>query len=368
MRFVALTTLFVAAISAFGEDAKRTIPQSEWSANGATPIPGRMQKHTDGISSIVIHHTESPNQPPAMEVGRLVGVQRYHIVDRGWGDIAYHYLIGPSGKIYEGRDPVYQGDSGTKYDLNGRLLVCMIGSFKERLPEPAAHQALVKFVAQQLRKHKLDPEVVVTHRMVAATDCPGDTLQEWFDQEGKETIAKAYHRKPFKLGSVVPPKEPPANTVATSPAQSTENLGDFQSIPSLAIPPIGAEKESILIDRRLRSPDGTCEFGVMAVKVDQLGHGEYDRLITWRSIEKGEKETSSQTNPADERAQKVSQRFGITGPGNSYTRYFQRSYSTSSEEGAVAVLWELMTKDSDSLAKWREAYVKFKGSVDLGQK
>jgi N-acetylmuramoyl-L-alanine amidase len=173
-------------------DAPPTVPQSIWASDGTRPLIERMKTHTKGITSIVLHHTESPNQPPAMEKARLVGVQRFHIEDKSWGDIAYHYLIGPSGQIYEGRDVSFQGDSGTTYDLDGRLLVCMIGSFTEQLPEAVAMQSMVALVADQLNKHGLKPADVVTHRMVAATDCPGDALQAWFESEGRQAIAKAY--------------------------------------------------------------------------------------------------------------------------------------------------------------------------------
>ncbi len=173
-------------------DPPTTVPQSIWASDGIRPVVDRMKTHTKEITSVVLHHTESPNQPPAMEKARLVGVQRFHIEDKGWGDIAYHYLIGPSGQIYEGRDARFQGDSGTSYDLDGRLLICMVGSFTEQLPEAVAMQSMLALVAAHLHKHGLKPADVVTHRMVAATDCPGDALQAWFDSEGLQAIAKAY--------------------------------------------------------------------------------------------------------------------------------------------------------------------------------
>lgn len=186
-------------------DPPATVPQSIWATDGTRPVSDRMKNHTKGITSVVLHHTESPNQPPAMEKARLVGVQRFHIEDKGWGDIAYHYLIGPSGEIYEGRDARFRGDSGTSYDLDGRLLICMIGSFTEQLPEDVAMRSMLALVAHQLLKHGLKPADVVTHRMVAATDCPGDALQAWFESEGRQVISETYaghHRE------ATPPEKP----------------------------------------------------------------------------------------------------------------------------------------------------------------
>lgn len=180
--------------SVFLGHSDEVIPQAVWSKEGTRPVPEKMQEHTDGITSVVIHHTQSPNEVPAFQRARLVNVQRYHIVERDWGDIAYHYLIGSDGKIFEGRNAKYQGDSGTSYDLNGRLLVCVLGDFTSQLPEPEALQALIRFTASTLLEHDLTAEQLVTHRMVAATDCPGDRLQQWFEEEGKGAILEEWKR------------------------------------------------------------------------------------------------------------------------------------------------------------------------------
>lgn len=166
--------------------------RTEWGPDSGPSREDLMKPHTRGITSIVIHHTESPNQPPAMERSRLLGIRRYHMEERGWGDLAYHYLIGPSGRIYQGREWRFQGDSGTRYDLDGRLLVCLIGSFTETMPQEAAMKSLLSLVAGKLHEHKLKPEAVTTHRLVAATDCPGERMQEWFEKEGRDAILRAY--------------------------------------------------------------------------------------------------------------------------------------------------------------------------------
>lgn len=173
-----------------GSGNPQIIPQSAWSKEGTKPLPERMKPHSAGINSVVIHHTQSPNEIVAFQRARLVNVQRYHIVERNWGDVAYHYLIGSNGHIFEGRQAQYQGDSGTSYDLDGRLLVCLLGDFTKQLPEAAALESLVAFVAASLQEYGLTIEELVTHRMVAATDCPGDRLQQWFEEEGKTKIGE----------------------------------------------------------------------------------------------------------------------------------------------------------------------------------
>lgn len=170
----------------------KTIPQSEWNSGGVGPVAGKLFPHVDGITSLVIHHTQTPNEAPAMEKARLRSIRRYHMVEKEWGEVAYHYFVGSSGQIYEGRDWRFAGDSGTTYDLNGRLLICLLGDFTEAMPTEKALDAMLRLVAAKLHEHKLSASDVVTHQMVAATDCPGAAMQKWFEGEGKSAIARQF--------------------------------------------------------------------------------------------------------------------------------------------------------------------------------
>jgi hypothetical protein len=171
---------------------EKIISQNEWNP-GVTPADiGKMVRHSGGITSIVIHHTQTPNEPAAMERARLRNIREYHKGDRGWGEVAYHYFVGATGTIYEGRSWQFQGSSGTKYDLDGRLLICLLGDFSERLPSAETLDTLVTLVAEKLHEHKLTPDKVLTHQMAAATDCPGAAMQKWFEDTGVTAIKNAY--------------------------------------------------------------------------------------------------------------------------------------------------------------------------------
>jgi hypothetical protein len=104
----------------------------------------------------VLHHTQTPNEPAAMERARLRGIRRFHREEKGWGEIAYHDFVGAEGTLYAGRDPRYAGDSGTSYDLEGRLLVCVLGDFMERLPSEQTREVLVRFVGGALARARLE--------------------------------------------------------------------------------------------------------------------------------------------------------------------------------------------------------------------
>lgn len=174
------------------EKGMPVVARATWDPDGDESDTAKLKEHGKPIFSIVLHHTQTPNEPAAMERARLRGIRRFHRDEKGWGEIAYHYFVGAEGTLYAGRDPRYAGDSGTSYDLEGRLLVCVLGDFMEQLPSEQTREVLVRFVVERLREHGLKPDVVTTHQMVAATDCPGTSLQKWFETEGQAAIARVF--------------------------------------------------------------------------------------------------------------------------------------------------------------------------------
>jgi hypothetical protein len=195
--------------------AGSVISRKDWGA--ASADESKLKDRPMGtVRFITIHHTESPTPDRIPETERLKSIQRGHMVaDHQWGDIAYHYLIGPSGKIYEGRSPAFAASSGTVYltpaewaasgqdalgqteaavplDAHGRkleppgataghLTVCLIGNFTNELPTPEAREAMARLVAHLLKTHSLKITDVAFHREVACwTDCPGQNLYDWF--------------------------------------------------------------------------------------------------------------------------------------------------------------------------------------------
>ena len=158
-----LTTSF--AVFGRAQEPVKIIPQADWSRDGTRPVPEKMERHTDGITSVVIHHTQSPNEVAAFQRAGLVNVQRYHIVERNRGDIAYHYLIGSNGLVFEGRNADFQGDSGTSYDLNGRLLICLLGGFTSQRPEKSALAfalSVLLFIGMAWHYHGEPPATIVS--------------------------------------------------------------------------------------------------------------------------------------------------------------------------------------------------------------
>lgn len=221
LALVAIVFVFLRSAEALVPPSALTTPhlavisRAEWGAVAGDDA--KLKTRLMGkVRFITIHHTESPTPDPIDEISRLQSIQRGHLVtDHAWGDIAYHYLIGPSGRVYEGRSPAFAAASGTVYlkpeerlasgqnalgqttapipvdsagnkvippgASEGHLTICLIGDFSKRLPTPEAQQAMAVLVATQLRLHSLKIAEVLFHREVACwSDCPGQILYDWF--------------------------------------------------------------------------------------------------------------------------------------------------------------------------------------------
>ena len=185
------------------------IRHSSWSQ--VQPDLAVLEKRPMGtIRHVSIHHTETPVPDTVLEEQRLRNIQEYHQTTQGWGDVAYHYLVGPSGKVYEGRSERFAASSGTIYltkeqweaapqdgaggtraskplaavkpgHSGGHLTVCFVGSYGNALPTEAARRAAVALVARKLAENHLTADDVFFHREIAlSTDCPGQALYDWF--------------------------------------------------------------------------------------------------------------------------------------------------------------------------------------------
>jgi len=152
----------------------------------------RYEKRTRPISTIVIHHTDTPKTHTVEQVAlyHIYGKRKDeqgHWVKREWPGIGYHYVIAPDGTIYwcqrhETRS-YHAGGEANNYGLG----VSLIGRFLKRnydgTPQPPEDQLptpeqlrstsrLVAWLMQELEIPSLDQ--VIGHKEVALTTCPGD--------------------------------------------------------------------------------------------------------------------------------------------------------------------------------------------------
>jgi hypothetical protein len=106
-------------------DGLKIIPRQVW---GAPPTPSSLPNLN--AKRITIHHTAnptlSPNASEATEFKRMKMIRDFQVNQLKWSDIAYHYVIMPSGRVYEGR---YDKKRGAHDTINDGFGIAFEGSY-----------------------------------------------------------------------------------------------------------------------------------------------------------------------------------------------------------------------------------------------
>lgn len=195
-------------------------PRSVWQAEKPDPRSGSLQP-MGMVKHVSVHHTAVDKlRGDGTPEAELRIIQHGHRDDNQWGDIAYHFLIAPDGRIFEGRSTEYAPNSGTRYlteeqwrengvfstdevaenpalgvggtkyvpesttgprpgNVAGHVTICLLGNFMETEPTDAAKESFVKLCAYLLQKNDLTINDVWVHREVASTLCPGNKFYAW---------------------------------------------------------------------------------------------------------------------------------------------------------------------------------------------
>lgn len=90
-----------------------------------------------------------------------------------WADVPYHYYISVDGRVAEGREWKYVGDSNTPYDPTGHLLVVVEGSFDKDTLTPAQSHTLEILIPALAGRFHIPSSALASHRDFAETTCPG---------------------------------------------------------------------------------------------------------------------------------------------------------------------------------------------------
>ncbi len=162
----------------------KIVTRKQWNAKPpkkALPniTPSSVTVHYDGAAKVVAKNETA-------EIAKVRQIQMYHMFNRTnaagkpdtFTDIAYSYLIGPSGNIYEGRGPTHRtAANGTTQGNDKSLAVYfMLGG-----DQPLTQPMLEAFV--QLRTTVLHNLPVLMHKHwlgangKVRTECPGKHLE-----------------------------------------------------------------------------------------------------------------------------------------------------------------------------------------------
>lgn len=165
----------------------QVIPRSSWTSN-PTPadLPSLQPKR------ITIHHTfisptPSVNATQAQEVERMRLIWRSHVQGNGWSDIGYHFIVMPSGRIYEARSERKRGAHDV---INDGLGIAFDGVYTSATISSQQFQAAVELCTKLCQRYGFrDPVTPVAtptadfgtrnlplicgHRDRVNTECPG---------------------------------------------------------------------------------------------------------------------------------------------------------------------------------------------------
>lgn len=160
------------------------IPRRDWTTH--RPHLGDIRL-MNGISRLTVHHTgwnvtTDAWKPTATD---LENIRAFHAgtraTDRGWADIAYHFVIDRAGRVWQARPLVYQGAHAKDHNEHN-LGICLLGNFEVQWPAAAQLWSLSTFILFVRGLYRIAPDQVFTHRELRETACPGKHLQAYMDR------------------------------------------------------------------------------------------------------------------------------------------------------------------------------------------
>jgi hypothetical protein len=153
------------------------VTREQWRAKPA--LPGMKPQVPGGI---IIHHTDTRQNPRISLETKMRNLQAFSqrpgqvsakVMKPAWPDVPYHHYIEASGRIAEGRDVRFAGDTNTKYDTVGYLQVVLEGNFETETPTSEQLDALGALLTALMLSWNVPIASIGVHKQHAATTCPG---------------------------------------------------------------------------------------------------------------------------------------------------------------------------------------------------
>lgn len=135
------------------------------------------------INEIILHCTATmESQKVTLEM-----IRRWHIIERGWGDVGYHFIVDRDGSVWEGR-PLHQQGAHCKGHNAFSIGVCYVGGLEDETASPkdtrTAEQkiALNRLVRDLMHRFGLRKQHVHAHYEYAKRACPCFDIQRFKDE------------------------------------------------------------------------------------------------------------------------------------------------------------------------------------------
>ncbi|MDO5704053.1 MAG: N-acetylmuramoyl-L-alanine amidase [Paracoccus sp. (in: a-proteobacteria)] len=114
---------------------------------------------------------------------KLAEIRRWHMQERGWSDIGYHYVIDRDGEHVPGR-PINRIGAHVVGRNQGTIGICLLGGYEAAASDrfqdhytPAQDAALRALIGDISRRTRI--KRISGHNDHAATACPGFDVGKW---------------------------------------------------------------------------------------------------------------------------------------------------------------------------------------------
>lgn len=140
------------------------------------------------VTEIVIHCSATRPTWFAKEgfQAKRAEIRRWHMQDRGWRDIGYHWLIDRDGSVLPGRAETVIG-AGVEGHNRGVLHLCLIGGHGSAADDPFSRHftagqafALKKLIAGISTRTRITR--ISGHNEWARKACPGFGVPSWLEE------------------------------------------------------------------------------------------------------------------------------------------------------------------------------------------
>jgi hypothetical protein len=157
-----------------------TLRRATWGA--LAERPEEMDRASSMWEWITVHHSAmavDSRVHSRQSVGHQAvrSIQFSHMNARGYGDVGYHFLVDPAGRVYEGRSLRWQGAHALGQNNVGNIGICLLGNFENTPPTRQAQTALHSLVDSLRLGFAIGATHVVGHDHWTSTQCPGRHLR-----------------------------------------------------------------------------------------------------------------------------------------------------------------------------------------------
>ncbi|CAG2168499.1 unnamed protein product [Oppiella nova] len=151
------------------------ISRSAWRSRS----PKTNLKSLAPVGHVFIHHTDDGNTCNNQNdcSVRLRSLQSYHQLNKGWTDIAWNFIIGGDGQVYEGVGWNKEGFHTLNWNRYS-LGIAFVGNYNEVEPSVEMLDSLEELIKCGKNKGYIRPDYQLHgHRdALTTTECPGEEL------------------------------------------------------------------------------------------------------------------------------------------------------------------------------------------------